>query len=277
LHAAPHGHLVGVAEQPEAGHVGDGARLEGPQRVGRIRVERRHPPDCLRERLIVGEPALVAVEDESCPERLRQEERVPGPGTGLRPDRVGPHGADDGEAVLRLVVPQRVPAGEDRAGSADLLVGAVEDRAHDAELELLREASDREREQRRAAHREHVVERVRRRDPPERMRVVDERREEVEREDDRAVVVEAVDGRVVGGIEADEQVLGVGRDEPAQELLEPRGGVLRGAPAGGDERGQLHAVEHRAAAATAAAASQGRGGASKPFLGSSPAELRGSA
>ena len=62
-------------------------------------------------------------------------------------------------------------------------------------------------------------------------RVVDERREEVEREDERALVVEPVDGGVVGRIEADEEVLRLRRDEALQQLLEPRRRVLRRAAA----------------------------------------------
>ena len=112
-------------------------------------------------------------------------------------------------------------------------------------LELLREGRDREREQRRAAHGEDVVERVRRRDPSEERRVVDERREEVDREDERALVVEPVDGRVVRRIEADEEVLRLRGDEALQQLLEPRRGVLRRAAAADGEAREarsFHAV-----------------------------------
>ena len=54
--------------------------------------------------------------------------------------------------------------------------------------QLLGERRDRQREQDAAAHREHVRQRVRGGDLAERPRVVDERREEVERADDREVV-----------------------------------------------------------------------------------------
>ena len=105
--------------------------------------------------------------------------------------------------------------------------------------QLLREGRDREREQRRAAHREDVVERVRRRDRAVVARVVHDRREEVEREDQRPLVVEPVDGRVVGRREPDEQVLGLGRDEAGEQLLEARGRVLGGAASAGGEVGEL--------------------------------------
>ena len=185
-------------------------------------------------------PFARGVQQHPRPERLRQEERVAGPGAALRPEAVRVHGADDREAVLRLLVAERVTAREDPAGGAHLLVGRAEDRRERLVGQALREGGDREREQRQPAHREDVVERVRRRDPAEERRVVDERREEVEREDERALVVELVDDRVVGGREADEEVLGLRGHEAAQELLEPRRGVLRGTAAARRERGELH-------------------------------------
>ena len=70
-------------------------------------------------------------------------------------------------------------------------------------------------------------------------RVVDDRREEVEREDHRALVVELVDGRVVGRSQPDEEVLGLDRHEAGEQLLEPGGRVLRGAPSARGEVGEL--------------------------------------
>ena len=72
-------------------------------------------------------------------------------------------------------------------------------------------------------------------------RVVDERREEVEREDDRAVVVQPVHGRIVRWREADEQILRLRRDEAGEEPLEPGRGVLRSTAAAGGQIGELHA------------------------------------
>ena len=119
-------------------------------------------------------------------------------------------------------------------------LGAVEDRAHHLRRQLLGQRGDRQREQRHAAHREHVVQRVRRGDRPEVVGVVDDRREEVDREDERALVVELVDRRVVGRVEPDEQVLGLGGHEAAQQLLEPRRRVLRRAASRGRQIGELH-------------------------------------
>ena len=148
---------------------------------------------------------------------------------GQMPLRV--HGADDREPVLRLLVADRVPAGEQAAGLAHLRVGGGEDRREHLDRQLLGERRDRKREQRRAAHREDVVQRIRRGDRAVVGRVVDDRREEVDGEDDRPLVVELVDGGVVRGRKPDEKVLGLDRHEAAQQLLELRRRVLRGAAA----------------------------------------------
>ena len=162
----------------------------------------------------------------------------PGARSGLRPDRVRVDRADDRESVLRLRVADRVPAREDRARGAHPLVRAGEDVAEHLDRKLLGKRCDREREQRRATHREDVVQRIRGRDRAEGARVVDEGREEVDGEDERALVVEAIDRRVVRGVEADEQVFGLGGDEPGEQRLEARGRVLRGATARPGERSQ---------------------------------------
>ena len=140
------------------------------------------------------------------------------------------HRPDDRQPVLRLVVADRVAAGEDRPRLARRLRGAREHLAEHRDGELLGERGDGEREERPPTHREDVVERVRRRDPPERVRIVHHGWEEVDGEDERGLLVEPVDGRVVGGVEADEQIGRLGRDEPLEQLLEPRRGVLRRAP-----------------------------------------------
>src|SRR5919198_1253548 len=188
-HAASLRHLARVPEEAEAGHVGHRVRLERPEDVGGVAVQRPHPADRPLELLRAGVATLVAGHDETRSKRLRQEERVARAGAVLRPDPVRPDGADDGEPVLRLGVADRVAAREEPARRAHLLVGGGG--------------------------------------------------EEVEREDQRALVVEPVDGRVVGGREPDQEVLLLHRHEAGEELLEPCGRVLRCAPPARREVGQL--------------------------------------
>ena len=129
---------------------------------------------------------------------------------------------------------------EHRTGRTHLCVGAVEDRPHCLDREILRQRGDGECEQGRTAHGEDVVERVRGGDRAEITRVVDDGWEEIDREDERALVVELVDGGVVARIEPDEEVLRLRRHESAQQLLESRSGVLGRAPAGRRQIRELH-------------------------------------
>src|SRR5512132_4149801 len=96
------------------------------------------------------------------------------------------------------------------------------------------------REQRRAAHREDVVECVRGRDRAVIGGVVDDGREEIEREDQRPLVIEPVDGGIVGRGEADEEVIGLRWDEAREQLLETRGRILGRAASAGGEVGELY-------------------------------------
>jgi hypothetical protein len=150
------------------------------------------------------------------------------------------HRADHREPVLRLVVSDRVATRKDRTGRAHPLVRTGENFPEHLYRQLLGKSGNREREQRHAAHREDVVQGIRRRNGSERARIVDQRREEVDREDDRALVVETVDRRVVRRVETDEQILRVGGNEAREQTLEADGRVLGRAAAGTRERRERH-------------------------------------
>ena len=114
-HAATLGHLVGMPEQAEPGHVRDRVRSEEAEDVRGVLIERPHPRHGLGQLVVADEAARDSVEHEPGAERLRQEKGVAGLRIRLRPQPTGMDGADDGEAVLGLVVPKRVPAREQGA------------------------------------------------------------------------------------------------------------------------------------------------------------------
>ena len=154
-------------------------------------------------------PWRLPLTSSPVPEALGQDERVARLRAALAQEPVRVAGADDGEPVLGLRVADGVAAGQRAAGLADLGRGAREDRGQHVARQVLGERRDRQGEQDAAAHREHVAQRVRGGDLAERPRVVDERREEVERADDREVVADPVGGGVVGrGQAGDERRVG---------------------------------------------------------------------
>ena len=98
-------------------------------------------------------------------------------------------------------------AADDRDPRSRRDVGAAaHDLAQDVPAELLeRKRDDVHRRQRHPAHRVDVRQRVRRRDPAEVVRVVDDRREEVDRHHECDLIGQLEHRSVVGGVRADEQ------------------------------------------------------------------------
>ena len=233
-----------MSEQPEAGDVRDRVRVERPQRVCGVAVQRAHEPDGGVAIGLARQTARVAVEHEARAERLGQEQDVARTRARLRPHGGGVHRAHDGEPVLRLPVPDRVAAGEQRPRRPHALVGRRQDGGGHVVGQVLRERGHGECEQRRAAHGEDVVECVRSGDRAELRGVVHERREEVDREDERALVIEAVDRGVVGWREPDEQVVRLGGDEAGQQALQARGRVFGSAPARRCQLGETEPGRH---------------------------------
>ena len=208
-------------------------------------VERPHLVD-RRVEVGVGRPALApAAHEEARPEPLRQQQHVARARAALAEQPIGVRGADDREPVLRLRVADRVAAGEDAARLADLRGRRLEHRGERRLREVLGERGDRQREQHPAAHREHVRQRVGRGDLAVRDRVVDERREEVERAEDREVVRDAVRGGVVGRLEAgDERRVAVrARAQPGERIGQQVRPQLRGTAAALGELGQADRLE----------------------------------
>jgi hypothetical protein len=147
----------------------------------------------------------VRPDQEARSQPLGQEQDVARPGTALAEQPVRVARADHGEAVLGLRVADRVAARQHAARLADLRGRGFEHRRHRVAREVLGERRDRQGEQDPSAHREHVRERVGGRDLAEVGGIVDERREEVERAEDREVVGDAVGGGVVGRLEAGDE------------------------------------------------------------------------
>ena len=184
---------------PKPGHVGRGARSRArrapptPARLS-VRICRSRPR---------GRPSLVLPwrepdDEEPGPEPLRQERAVARSCPALAQQPVGVRRADDREAVFRLRVADRVAAGERAAASRTLDEAPAKISARTSRGRSSGNAAIDSANSTRPPIAKTSRQRVRGGDLAERPRVVDERREEVERADDREVVADAVDGRVVG-------------------------------------------------------------------------------
>ncbi len=151
-----------------------------------------------------------------------------------------------GLVVMGLVHPARLKTnagarpGDRDAGGAAHRRPAFEDAANGLRRQPGdRHAHQRQREDRPAAHRVDVADRIGRGDAAEVVRIVDDRHEEIGRRDQGLLVVEPVHGGVVGGLDADQQC---GRDRhrrrALEDLREHARGDLAAAAAAMRQRGQ---------------------------------------
>jgi len=112
------------------------------------------------------------------------------------------HDPDGHQAVDRFERVDRVAAGDRDAGLRAYRLAAGDDALDHLDRHFLeRHSHDRQCEDRLAAHRVYVRERVGRGDAPEVVRVVDDGREEIGGGDDRLLVVQPVHGRVVARLD----------------------------------------------------------------------------
>ena len=142
--------------------------------------------------------------DDPAAYRLRENERVSGTRPGVGDLGSGPDGPGHGKAILRLGVVHRVAADDEHPRLPCLGGASLEYPGEDVLRERGGESDYVEGEQRRSPHRVDVAEGVRRGHLSEDVRVVDDRREKIDRLDEGDVVVQPVYGGVVGRADPDQ-------------------------------------------------------------------------
>ena len=130
-------------------------------------------------------------------------------------------GAENREPVFRLVVVDGMSAHDERAGLAHLVGSAPHDLGDHLGAERHGKRQYVQGDERLRAHREHVGKRVAGGNGAELVRVVDNRREEVERQHGRQVVAQAVHGAIVARLEPEHDVaVHLRRSDLLQDFLE---------------------------------------------------------
>ena len=199
-------HLPEVAEEAESGDIGGGAEAGGDGEVGGVAVEPQHRVDGAVEPGGIATAAAGRGEDDTGAERFRQVEAVARAEGGLAQQAGGVHEAQHAEAVLGLVVPDGVAAGDGAAGLGDLVGAPRNDPGGDIRRQVLGEGSNVEGEHDLAAHRVDIGHGVGGGDGAVLPGVIDERGEEIEGGDDGRARIDAVDGGIVGRPEPGEEV-----------------------------------------------------------------------
>ena len=140
-------------------------------------------------------------------ERLGQQERVAGTHADIADNPARIDYAGHRHAVFDLFIGHAMAADDRDTGLARFRCAAAQDfTEHRAGQSGLRPADDIQRGLGRAAHRVDVGQRVGRGDCAVGERIVDDRREEIDRVDDRQIVAQTEHSGVVAGSDTDEQV-----------------------------------------------------------------------
>ena len=205
-YAALDRHGPEVAEEAEAGDVDAGVHSDCGHGLGGRVVQSGHHGDSGVKHVWGSDALLCGGRDEAGADGLGEHQRITGPRARVGDLFAGTDKAGDGHAVLGLFVVDCVAADYERACLAGLGGAALEDAAEDVTRKADREADYVQRQYWAGAHSVDVTERVGGGYLAEGERVVDDGREEVHGLYQGEVVVQAVDGGVIGGAVPDEQV-----------------------------------------------------------------------
>jgi hypothetical protein len=240
VHIRPSCHLQGMAENAEAGDVGNGMhiRILGEFAADAVEVRRRCDEFGIGVRR--QHAFLERCRVNSDTKRLGQDQRVTGPSAAIAPQTGNRAGADDRKAVNRLGSINRMAAGDgDTCFRADC-ASALQNLAHRLGRQLVNwHAENGECHDRLSAHCINVGNRIGCRNPAEVERIVDHRHEEVRRRDHAGFVIELPDRGIVTGFGSDKQPVKRSADRLIRkQLLQDRGRQLASASATMGKRGQ---------------------------------------
>ena len=217
---------------------------EGHHGVARGFIERGHEalgklPAVLGQKL-----RLLRGGQDADAEGLREEKHVAGLCAGVRQNFVRVDKTSHGKAVFRLVVIDRMTAGDERARLIDLVIAAAQDLVDGILRHGFRHGHNIQAQLRLAAHGVDVGQGVRRGDLAEHIRVVRDGREKVDGLHERQLVRDLINGRVVALVKADEQIRVIVHADIAQQLREDARADLCAAPGALGKLRQLDLVSH---------------------------------
>jgi len=211
-----------VPQQAEPRHIGAGVDLGHLRhQLGGLPVERDHGPDGPVCEGRVGLFPFQGGADDPRAEGFRQDEPVADAAAAVAKDPAGVDDPRDGETVFRLVVLHAVTAHEGDIRLVHLVQPALQDAVQHLHGELLRgKTDDVHCRDGPAAHGVDVRQGVGGRDLPEEIGVVHDGREEVQRQDDRQIVPQAVDPCVLEPLDPRDQVRVGSHGQPFQRSVQ---------------------------------------------------------
>ena len=169
-------------------------------------VQGRHGSDRRINPALPGNALLNRGRDHARSQRFGKQKAVARSSPGVCQHALGMNHAGHGVPELHFIIANAVPANHRTASFHHLRQAAGQDPLQNCQVTLLRKADQSQRGQRASPHGVHVTQRISRRDLAESIRIVDNRREEVDRLYQRRISRDLIHAGVVGVIEADQHI-----------------------------------------------------------------------
>ena len=244
LHAAARRHLQHVPQHSKSRHIRARVHLMAHHHVPRRPVQRHHDLlHPLRERR-TAQLRLGRRRQDADSQGLGINQHIPRlcPGIGQNPVRT--HKSGDRKAVFGLFVVNTVAARDHGACLIDFGVTAPQDLVHVSLVHVLRDHHDIERQLGLTAHCVDVGQRVGRRNCPKSVRIVRDRREEIHCLNDRQLLADLIDRRVVTLVKTHKEVFICMHLQVAQKGLQLSGADFGAAAGTFCEFGQFDRISH---------------------------------
>lgn len=141
---------------------------------------------------------LQSGSDDACAYGFCEDEDVTGLRTSIANDGRGIHLADDAQPIFRLRVINRMAANDRDAGGTRYVCAAAQNILEQARTQMrARERDEIEREQRTGTHRIDVGQGIGCSNTAEIIGIINDRSEKIRRRDQRAVLIDLINGRVI--------------------------------------------------------------------------------
>lgn len=234
-----------VTRQPEPTDIGGSVRSARHHPVCCFSIKRRHPANCLHDIPLVGGFCLDSRPDDARANGLGQDEKIARLSPSRRHDAARIHRSRDSQTVLGLLVVDGMTAHDGHARFPGLVGAATQDRHEEIKwMGADRKADDVECCAGPAPQRVHIAEGVGSSNLPKQVGVVDDGCKEVHRLDEGKIVRQPVDGGVVGGMVADQQI-GIGSGgELTQHVRQVSSADFAGSPRAAHKRRQTNVLVH---------------------------------
>jgi hypothetical protein len=194
-----------VSEQAKAGNVSNRVYTWAHKRMAGVAIQLHHRLQSGLEITSLDLVAFVSGRDQTCPERLAKNKHVSRLRSAFRHDGIRMNHSRDGKAIFRLFISNCMPTCNNRSCPCGGIRAPAQDFAQYARVEVIGPCYQVNGHEGLTAHGVYVAQGVGGSNRPEGIGIIDDRRKEIRSADDSLGVIDAIHGRVIDGVQPNQQ------------------------------------------------------------------------